>query len=107
VQYLDLDTGRDAGLFAGVERIVEKFLEDDMRPILVGMSSLVHELLERTELGKSRGLENVPSEGGRAHCRRPTIAKRDGPNWSPPDRSAGIILEAFPEVLAALDFAEE
>jgi hypothetical protein len=50
-----------------IKRVVDELLEDDKRPILIGMAGLVRELLARAEFGKPRGFENMSTKGGRTH----------------------------------------
>ena len=54
---LDRDRRRDAGLLAGVERVVDKLLDDHERPLAVLVSGLRRQLLDRREVEKARGRE--------------------------------------------------
>lgn len=59
-----LDGRRNAGLFAGIERVVDKLFEHDQWPLLDRMSRLQHQFLLRAKLEHSAGCENRASELG-------------------------------------------
>ena len=55
---LNRDLRRDAGLLAGVERVVDELLEDDQRPLVDVVSGLRGQLLLRAK-SSSRDVEKV------------------------------------------------
>jgi len=62
-RYLDTDLRCGLGFFSYVERVVDKFLEDDKRPILPGVAGLRGQLFLAAELGQPRNLKRYPLKG--------------------------------------------
>ena len=58
-----LDLRRDAGLLAGVERVVDQLLEDDQRPVVRLVPGLRHQLLATAELEQPAGAERRALQG--------------------------------------------
>ena len=68
VRDFDHDDRRNAGLLAGIERVVDELLLDDERPIIGVVAGLVDELFFRAELGQARSREDeAVQSGGRGH----------------------------------------
>src|SRR5262249_22630409 len=55
----DNDAGRDVGLFTGVDRIVDKFLQDDERPLRRAMPGLRDELFLARKVEQARRTERL------------------------------------------------
>ena len=64
--YADLDYGRDARLFGLVERVVDRFLDDDSRPVFYVVAGQLDQFALGGELGQPRGAEGFAREAGRA-----------------------------------------
>jgi hypothetical protein len=63
---VDLDIRRGAALLAGVERVVEKLLQDDKRPVIGVVAGLVDQLLFQAKLNEPACLECEAVENWRA-----------------------------------------
>ena len=77
-RYLDHDFRRDAGLLAGVDRVVDQLLQDDERPVIGLVAGLRRQLLDGAEFEQPGGAERLAMQA-RWRCSHIRLGMLSGP----------------------------